>query len=88
LSACPNPFIHKTVIQFVVVETPDMVSLQIHDLTGRVVQAFDLTNHQSPFNQITWDGTDRHGKDVAPGIYFCKLRAGEHTITKKMFLAR
>jgi hypothetical protein len=102
LAIRPNPFTHNCAVEFVVGSSwfvgREPPTLDIHDLAGRVVRTFDLTNHQSPFsseggsasggNQITWDGTDRHGKDVAPGIYFCKLRAGDHTMTKKMFLAR
>jgi hypothetical protein len=102
LSVYPNPFTHNTVIQFVVRswefvdEKP--LTLKIHDLSGRLVRSFDLTNHQSPFsseggsasggNQIAWDGRDDSGKQVAAGIYFCGVEVGEFKVTKKLTILR
>jgi hypothetical protein len=90
LSAYPNPFIHNTVVEFGVrgsefvdVETRHVMSLQIHDISGRLVRSFDLTNHQSPFNQITWDGRDSAGNEVAPGTYFAVLRADDTSATHR-----
>jgi hypothetical protein len=60
LSVHPNPFIHNTVVEFGDVETPYMVSLQIHDLSGRFVRSVSI--HDSRF---TIDGLEA-------GIYFVK----------------
>jgi flagellar hook assembly protein FlgD len=61
------------------------MSLQIHDLAGRLVKSFPF-NHLTiqPFNQMTWDGRDDHGKSVPKGIYFCKLEAGETIAVEKL----
>jgi hypothetical protein len=88
LSIHPNPFTHNTVMEFIVhssefvdVETRHVMSLHIHDLSGRLVKSFPF-NHLTiqPFNQITWDGTDNQGKSVPKGIYLCKIKAGSKTV--------
>jgi beta propeller repeat protein len=92
LQVSPNPFTHNTVVEFVVrssefvdEETRYVMSLQIHDLAGRLVKSFPF-NHSTiqPFNQIAWDGKDSHGKNVEPGIYFCQLRTSTGIITRKL----
>jgi hypothetical protein len=35
-----------------------------------------------------WRGLDDRGRAVASGVYFCRLRAGKETISKKMMLLR
>jgi hypothetical protein len=57
LSAYPNPFTHNTVVEFMDVETRHVMSLQVHDVTGRLVQ-------QTQSRII--------GRNLAPGIYFVK----------------
>ena len=38
--------------------------------------------------EVVWDGKDDEGKDVASGIYFCKLTTGSYQKTRKMVLLR
>jgi flagellar hook assembly protein FlgD len=38
--------------------------------------------------EVKWDGKDDQGKEVASGIYFCKLVVGEQNQTKKMILIK
>jgi flagellar hook assembly protein FlgD len=39
-------------------------------------------------NVITWDGKNDVGKDVASGIYFYRLAAGQHSAIKKMVMLK
>ena len=48
---------------------------EVYDLTGRVVHRF----RSSGTGQVMWDGRDREGNLVHPGIYFLKIVAGTDT---------
>lgn len=70
-----NPFKVNTVIS---VKGIDGVgTLQIHDLTGRLVKSFSITSNSA----VTWDR-----KGAPAGMYFCKLNAGKVNLTKKLIV--
>ena len=35
-----------------------------------------------------WDGTDANGHEVAEGVYFCRMKAGEFKESRKMVLLK
>jgi hypothetical protein len=74
--------------EFVDVETRHVMSLQIHDLSGRVVRSLNLCNLDKSVKSVVWDGKDDSGRKVSAGIYFCKLEAGNSKILKKLVLLR
>ena len=60
------------------------VTLQIYDLSGRLVSAL-IDKVQKPGRySLLWDGVDGKGRKVATGIYFLRLRAGEFVDVKKV----
>jgi hypothetical protein len=82
----PNPATHNTVVEFVVrssefvdVETRHVMSLQVYDLSGRLVKSLQF-NHLTiqPFDRVSWDCRDTHGTKVESGIYFYRMRSGDH----------
>jgi hypothetical protein len=104
LSIHPNPATHNCVVEFGVrgsqpeadeplaQEFVDQkpVSLNIYDLSGRVVRSFQIS--KSPNHQIirlSWDGRNDAGKLVSSGIYFVKLKAGnEFSKTNKLLFLK
>ncbi|MBC8424595.1 trypsin-like serine protease [bacterium] len=84
----PNPFNPATTIRFAV-PAPAFVRLTIFDMQGRLV----CTLHDGPiegpgWHEALWDGKDAAGQQVAAGIYFCRLVAGEFSATSRMVLVK
>jgi uncharacterized delta-60 repeat protein len=83
----PNPFNQTTKIEFTLV-TSDFVSLKIYDILGRKVRTLVSEHVPSGHKSVLWDGKDGLGNEVASGIYFYKLEAGDFTEVKKMVLIK
>ncbi len=64
------------------------VSLRIYNILGQLVRTL-VDEEMMPGNyQVVWDGKDDKGKEVASGIYFCKLKAGSYQKIRKMVLLK
>ena len=74
LSVYPNPFSKLTAISFDVVSRQYAVgSIQIYDVTGRVVKSFGSLPYAPSPMQFSWDGTDMHGVTVPQGVYVVRI---------------
>ncbi len=86
----PNPFNPHTGIRFTVLSDPSRlpVCLKIYNISGQLVKT--LVEEEKPPGdyQVTWDGRNNEGQQVASGIYFYQLRAEDRTLTRKMLLLR
>jgi len=84
----PNPFNPSTTIAFQVPEGGAQVSLQIYDVSGRLVKTLAEGYEPSGTRTVTWDGRDDEGRPVAGGIYFSRLTADEFSETSKMIMLK
>lgn len=84
----PNPVRSVATISYLVPQNHQQpISLKIYDSAGRLIRQYKhLTN--SPFNQITWDGTDENGKILSAGIYFIVLENSKNNLMRKIVLIR
>jgi len=73
----PNPFSGKSIIEFNLPETEN-VSLKIWDITGKVVHQL---HRQYPAGRNSFE---MDGSNLLEGIYFYRLDAGEHSVSRKM----
>lgn len=62
--------------------------LAIYDVRGRLVAEVDRGPRRAGDHSAAWDGRDSSGKDVAPGVYFCRLEADGEAVVGKMVLLR
>ncbi len=78
----PNPFNPTTTIRF---STPSAgkVKLTVYNLYGEVVKTLVNGEMAAGYHLATFDGSD-----LASGVYFCRLEAGELSATQKMILAK
>lgn len=84
----PNPFNPTTTISFSLPEA-SRVTLAVYNVLGQKVRT--LINNQlatAGFHAKQWDGRDDAGRQVASGIYFYKLEAGNFSSIKKMVLMK
>jgi uncharacterized delta-60 repeat protein len=86
-SISPNPFNSQTTIKYQL-SCYEHVSLQVFDVTGRIVKT--LVNDlqvQGKYNVI-WDGKDENGNVVKQGVYFSILKIGDRQKQKKTILLK
>lgn len=83
----PNPFNATTQIAYSIPRETEVL-LALYNVSGQQVAV--LVNDQQPAgsHRVVWDGRDDSKNQVASGIYFCNLRAGELSTTRKMILLR
>jgi hypothetical protein len=83
----PNPFNPNTEINFAVPKS-EFVTIRIYDIMGREV--YTLVNERlNPGNyRVNWQSINSYGDDVASGVYFYKMNAGNYIESKKMILVR
>ena len=81
----PNPFKNNTSISF---SLPDdgYVSFSIMDMNGRIICNMAAIFYTSGTHTITWNGNDNQGSHVSPGIYLCRMTAGNKAKSIRMIL--
>ena len=88
----PNPFNPETWIPYHLSEDAD-VSLTIYDVNGALVRDIDVghqtaAKYDTRAKAIYWDGRNQFGEQVASGIYFYSLSAGDFSATRKMVILK
>lgn len=83
----PNPFNPATQIKYVLHRDSD-VKLAVYDVLGRNVVTLVNGRQTIGYRTVTWNGRDGSGNQMASGIYFYRLVAGDFVQTKKMVLLR
>ena len=78
----PNPLNPSTTIQYSIKErTP--VELVLYDILGRVVEVLVNEEQDAGYYKVNFNA-----KNLASGIYFYRLKAGDFVETKKMLLIK
>lgn len=72
--ATPNPFHDVTRLSY---ELPRSGRLRIDvvDASGRFLRQLFAGDATAGIGSVSWDGRDERGRDVVPGVYFCRLQA-------------
>jgi len=83
----PNPFNPSTTIKYAIPQQ-SFVVIKVYDIVGREVKT--LVNAElSPGNySVQWNGNNNYGSQVASGIYFYRVIAGNFIQVKKMILLK
>ncbi len=87
----PNPFNPETVIRYQIpmLDRPTVaVDLKIFNMMGHEVKTVVQEEQEPGFYVVRWDGKDNRGLIVAPGTYFCRLKADKFSRTIKMVMMK
>jgi hypothetical protein len=84
VSTFPNPSAGKTTFEVKMDKVSSDISVEIYDITGRLVNTLTngVVNGGSMF--INWDATDA----IANGVYQAVIKVGSESVTTKVVLAR
>ncbi len=83
----PNPFNGITTIPIDIKENVDVL-LSVYDITGRKVITLVRQPAFAERYELKWNGKDIKGNDLASGLYFYKLKAGDFTQVRKLMIIR
>lgn len=81
-AAYPNPFNQTTLITFSIPDNAK-TSVKIYDLAGRQVASLIDDNISAGIHQLIFEA-----RDLASGIYFCKLETGKQRAVQRIVLLR
>ena len=92
LANYPNPFNPETWIPYRLAEDA-FVTLTIYDRGGQVVRTLEVGHriasaYESRSKAIYWDGRNGVGEQVASGVYFYTLTAGDFSATRRMLILK
>ena len=92
LANYPNPFNPETWIPYRLAEDA-FVTLTIYDTAGRVIRAIEVGHrvaavYEGRSKAIYYDGRNDFGEQVASGVYFYTLTAGDYSATRKMLILK
>ena len=87
LSIYPTPFNPKTTARFFVREAGS-VSLEIFNVQGRRIQAFEMVAAGGEWLQVTWNGRDEAGTPAPSGLYFLRAASGSESETVRGLLLK
>ncbi|UCB53358.1 MAG: T9SS type A sorting domain-containing protein [Candidatus Zixiibacteriota bacterium] len=83
----PNPFNPETRIPYFVPRACQ-VKLEVFNVLGQKIRTLVGEHQTAGDREVSWDGRNEAGEQVASGVYFYKLEAEDFIQTKKMILIR
>ncbi len=83
----PNPFNPITAITFSIPRSEN-VELSVYNLLGQRVAVLVDELREAGIHRVEWDGRDATGREVASGIYFYRISAGNLLQVKKMIVLK
>ena len=92
LQSFPNPFNPETWIPYQLKDASE-VTIRIYNTVGELVRILDVGHkdaglYVSQDRAAYWDGKNKFGMEVASGIYFYSIRAGDFAAVRKLIVLR
>ena len=78
----PNPFNGSTIIGYSL-RANSNVTIEIFDILGRRIAALDQGRQEAGNHKVIWDSNE-----LASGVYYYRIKAGDVSETRKMLLLK
>jgi flagellar hook assembly protein FlgD len=86
-SPFPNPFNPQTGLQFFL-QKVTIIQFDIFDLRGIHILRLAEGMYSAGEHRLTWDGRNKHGREVGSGTYVAKLQTDDTIQSRQMMLIR
>ncbi len=83
----PNPISNKAITEYILPKK-SYVDLKVFDVHGREVAVLVNGKQTAGHHQVTWDIRNIPKKKLPNGVYFCRLKYGTLTDTRKVIICR
>lgn len=83
----PNPFNPSTIIKYQI-PSSGRVSIQIFDISGRLIRSINQEMKNAGTYQVVWEGKNNESQTVASGVYFYMVKFNNSIMTKKMLFIK
>ncbi|MBA3647204.1 MAG: T9SS type A sorting domain-containing protein [Chitinophagales bacterium] len=83
----PNPFSQSTTISFTLSQA-EKISLNIYDLSGRVVKVLADEIINTGKHELEWNSTDQNGNIEPAGIYLLRMQTGNENETIRLSVVK
>ena len=87
LTSRPNPFNPTTEISFTLARA-GLTRVSVYDVAGRRVTTLLDDRLAAGRHQVSWNGSDASGRELASGAYFVQLLTADRTETRKLILLK
>ncbi|HOH46763.1 MAG TPA: carboxypeptidase regulatory-like domain-containing protein, partial [Candidatus Cloacimonadota bacterium] len=84
----PNPFNPSTTISYSLAQSCAQVHLDIYNARGQLVRTLVDEAKPEGLHRVVWNGKDDQERDMAAGLYFYRLQAGEFSQVNRMLLLK
>jgi len=87
LPAYPNPFNPSVTIRYGL-DIDSYVTVEIYDITGKLISAIIRTEQSQGWHSVVWNGTIQNGEQAPTGQYISKITSDNKVKTTKLMLLR
>ena len=84
----PNPFNPTTTIKYQIPENNIRVKIEVYNIVGQLVRTLLDINQDAGEYELVWDATNNQSLQVASGVYFYRMQAGDFIGLKKFHLLK
>jgi flagellar hook assembly protein FlgD len=82
-----NPTRHDVKATFTI-EQPGETRMEVYDVKGTLVRCLDCLYLEKGSHAVVWDGNDRNGRPVSPGVYFFQVTSIQGSMKAKVVRLR